>query len=255
MFRREKRRTASIFSRSAAQIIVFQWVSLIRRSDVAWNYGDTPAFIFFVQPCSPPIAPRLRGRFGRPRRRDLAQRGGEAILGAFKLILGLNAHPKSRRGSKISREPQGGVGGQRGLLPDQPLNSRARHSYSAGERVRGKIHRAKEFLAQDLTGMNRGSFLAMAARLSMIVHDLDLLRSLIAPPEYDPPLVVDPDRMLAGEVAGNASRRFPAALIAKRRGVVQSDSFGERLWRRRSETPLERAAAAKSARRTWAESF
>ena len=177
--------------------------------------------------------PRLRGRFGRPRRRDLAQCGGEAILGAFKFILSLNAHPKCWRGPKISGEPQSGVGGQRGLLPDQPLNSCARHSYSTGDRVRGKIHRAKEFLAQDLTRMNRGSFLAMAARLSMIVHDLDLLRSLIAPPEDDPPLVVDPDRMLAGEVA---AQRFQSRMISGQLGPRHCE---------RSEAIHERPPAAR----------
>src|SRR5438132_687546 len=41
----------------------------------------------------------------------------------------------------------------------------------------------------------------MAARLSMVVHDLDLLRPLIAPPKYDPPLVVYSDRIFASEVA------------------------------------------------------
>jgi hypothetical protein len=63
----------------------------------------------------------------------------------------------------------------------------------------------------------------MAARLSMIVHDLDLLRPLIAPPEDDPPLVVDPDRMLAGEVAAQCFQAVPGrrCKIAKRRGVVQ----------------------------------
>ena len=34
----------------------------------------------------------------------------------------------------------------------------------------------------------------------MIVQDLDFLRPLIAPPEYDPPLIVYSDRMLAGEI-------------------------------------------------------
>jgi len=35
----------------------------------------------------------------------------------------------------------------------------------------------------------------------MIVCDLDLLRPAFAPPEYDPPLIVDSDRMLAGQIA------------------------------------------------------
>jgi hypothetical protein len=63
----------------------------------------------------------------------------------------------------------------------------------------------------------------MAAHLSMIIHDLDLLRSLTAPPENDPPLIVYSDRMLAREVPAQsfqsiARRRHK---ITKHCGVVQ----------------------------------
>ena len=71
--------------------------------------------------------PRLGGRFRPRRRRDLTECDGKAVLSAFKFILSLDAHRKNGRGPKIAGEPEGGVGGQRGLLPDQPLNSRARH--------------------------------------------------------------------------------------------------------------------------------
>src|SRR5262249_41513570 len=39
-----------------------------------------------------------------------------------------------------------------------------------------------------------------SSHLSMVVRYLDLLRPLIAPPEYDPPLIIYSDRMLASEV-------------------------------------------------------
>src|SRR5207248_8262457 len=45
--------------------------------------------------------------------------------------------------------------------------------------------------------------------LSMIVHDLDLLRPLIAPSEYDPPLIVYSDRMLPARSPRKASSRLP----------------------------------------------
>jgi hypothetical protein len=35
----------------------------------------------------------------------------------------------------------------------------------------------------------------------VIVDDFDILRSGFSPPEYDPPLIVDSDRVLAGQVA------------------------------------------------------
>src|SRR5262249_24609117 len=67
----------------------------------------------------------------------------------------------------------------------------------------------------------------MAARLSMIIHDLDFLRPLIAPPEYDPSLVVYSDRMLTNEVPSQsfqpvARRRHK---ITKHCGVVQLHQF------------------------------
>ena len=61
----------------------------------------------------------------------------------------------------------------------------------------------------------------------MIVHDLDLLGSRFAPPEYDPPLIVDSDRMLTGEVA---SQRLQAISwwcgeIAEHGSVVELHQF------------------------------
>src|SRR5262249_48611882 len=40
----------------------------------------------------------------------------------------------------------------------------------------------------------------MVACLSMIIHDLDFVRPLIAPAKHDAPLIVDPDRILSSEV-------------------------------------------------------
>jgi len=61
----------------------------------------------------------------------------------------------------------------------------------------------------------------------MIVHDLDLFRPLIAPPEHDPPLIVYSDRMLASEVPSQGFQ--PVARrghkITKRCGVVQLHQF------------------------------
>jgi hypothetical protein len=57
--------------------------------------------------------------------------------------------------------------------------------------------------------VSQGGFLAMAACPSMIVHDLDLLRSFIGPSEHDPPLIVDPDRMLTGEVPSQGFQAVP----------------------------------------------
>src|SRR5215831_5895758 len=84
---------------------------------------------------------------------------------------------------------------------------------------------------------------------SMKIHDLDLLRSLIAPPEYDPPPIVYSDRMPPARSPRKASRRYPG-------GATRSPSiwrclvapvFGGRPWRRPSETPLAHIAAGAQA--------
>lgn len=61
----------------------------------------------------------------------------------------------------------------------------------------------------------------------MIIDDLDFFRPLIAPPEYDPPLIAYSDRMLASEVP---SQSFQAVVrrhhkITKHSGVVQLHQF------------------------------
>ena len=57
----------------------------------------------------------------------------------------------------------------------------------------------------------------------MIVNDLDLLRSVIRPSKYDPPLVIYPDRVLAREVTPQSlqavSRR--CSEIANHGGIVE----------------------------------
>ena len=57
----------------------------------------------------------------------------------------------------------------------------------------------------------------------MIVHDLYLLGSPVAPPEYDPPLIVDSDRMLAGQIAsqGLQSVSWRRGKIAEHGRVVE----------------------------------
>jgi hypothetical protein len=77
---------------------------------------------------------------------------------------------------------------------------RVRGADSTSHRLRREVQGAKEFLAQDLAGMNRGKFLGRAACLSMVIHDLNFPRPLIAPPEHDPALIVYSDRMLSRQV-------------------------------------------------------
>jgi len=85
----------------------------------------------------------------------------------------------------------------------------------------------------------------------MIIHDLDLLRPLIAPPEYDPPLIVYSDRMPAHEVPSQsfqsvARRRHE---ITKRCGVVQLDQLSAGDPRNVRWKPLGNASLLENQRR------
>jgi hypothetical protein len=85
----------------------------------------------------------------------------------------------------------------------------------------------------------------------MIIHDLDLLRPFVAPPEYDPPLIVHPDRMLACEVASQRFQAVPRRRgeIAEHRGVVQLHQLSASDVGDVGRKPLGNASALQNQRR------
>src|SRR5215467_1418197 len=79
----------------------------------------------------------------------------------------------------------------------------------------------------------------------MIVDDLDFLRSRFIPSEYDAPLIVDPNRMLAGEIASQSFQPVPRrhGQIAQADGVVELYQFtpgdlGYVRWKSLRDPPL-----------------
>src|SRR3990172_5602435 len=85
-----------------------------------------------------------------------------------------------------------------------------------------KAEGLKELLAQHLARMDR-SHLVHGIVLSVIVHDLHLLRPGVGPDEAQPPLVVDADAVLPGAIA---LQRFEpicrrCAQIPQLRGVIE----------------------------------
>src|SRR5262245_59812195 len=85
----------------------------------------------------------------------------------------------------------------------------------------------------------------------MTIHDLDLVRSLITPAEYDPPLIVNSDRMLASQVASQgfqsiARRRHK---ITKRCGIVQLHQLSAGDFGSTRRKPLGNASLVENQRR------
>ena|SRR5436190_24388449 len=78
----------------------------------------------------------------------------------------------------------------------------------------------------------------------MIVDDLYVFGSIVRPPKYDPPLIVYPDRMPAGETASQGfqavSRR--GSKIAQQGSVVQLYQFAASDLGNVSREPLRNAS-------------
>ena len=85
----------------------------------------------------------------------------------------------------------------------------------------------------------------------MMVHDLDLFWSLIAPAEYNSPLIVYSDRMLSGEVPSQCLQAVPRQRneVTERCGVLRGASLRRAALAVSVGNPLERVAAGESARR------
>src|SRR5262245_34709261 len=64
----------------------------------------------------------------------------------------------------------------------------------------------------------------------VIIHDFDFLGSGLGPPEHDPPLVVNSDRVFAGEASLQSfklvSRRY--CQVGQNDSVIQLDQFSTR---------------------------
>src|SRR5262245_172139 len=100
-------------------------------------------------------------------------------------------------------------------------------------------------------GWTGGSFLTMATRLSMIIHHLDLLRPLLCPPEHDPPLIVDADRVLAGEVPSQSFQSVARRChkITEPCGIVQLHQLSPSDLGNIGRKPLGNAPLAEDQRR------
>jgi len=80
----------------------------------------------------------------------------------------------------------------------------------------------------------------------VVVHDLDLVRIAAMPPEADPPLVVDPDAVLACAITAQPFQAVSgrhAKIVQSRRGIQHPELSQGHLLHPRSEPanrpPLE----------------
>src|SRR6266540_1260083 len=81
-------------------------------------------------------------------------------LGRLQLVTSLKVDPEIRRGAEITREAEGGVGGDAAAAEHDVVDPRPRHLDGLRQRIDADLHRLQEILAQDFAWMNERQSLA-----------------------------------------------------------------------------------------------
>jgi len=105
----------------------------------------------------------------------------------------LGVEPKVRRRPERLRKTQRCVGRNTALTVYDLVQARVRHTDPFRESGLRKPERNEEFLNEDLAGGDGANVLA-------IVHEFNVDRAGLGPPEANAVLVVDANRMLSGSV-------------------------------------------------------
>jgi hypothetical protein len=118
-----------------------------------------------------------------------------------KFVVSLQVHPELRRCSEVSSQPHRGVRSDATLSVDDLVDPAGWHPDRHGELVLRDAKALDEVLQENLTRVNRQHHVLYAAQVgslpSVIVNELDLLRTRLGPHEADPPPRVDTDAVLA----------------------------------------------------------
>jgi hypothetical protein len=127
------------------------------------------------------------------------------------VVLGLQVQPEAGLHAKKQPQTKRGVRRDGALAIHQFADPAWRDIHVGSELTGTDAHGLHEILQQDLARMDFLEQLGHVAFL-VVVHDLDVVRSVRLPDEADPPLVVDADAMLPLRSAFSASNRFPSGI-------------------------------------------
>jgi hypothetical protein len=140
----------------------------------------------------------------------------QATPGNVEVVVGLQVDPKLWRRAEIASQAQSRVGCNGAPAENDIIDSRAGYLDCVGKLIDADAHGGQELIAQNLTRMHRrqaptrmdiGEIDPPAVDLlaldghglhsSVIVDDFNVPRLTVSPNEANPPLIIDPNAVLA----------------------------------------------------------
>jgi hypothetical protein len=142
----------------------------------------------------------------------------QPVSGNLKVVMRLEVEPALGVSPEELRQPQGSIRRDGSLSGNNFPNSSLRNTDGFCQPVLSDPEGLQEILDQNLSGVNRRHISFHHLLSSMVINDLDILRSAILPDEkYSPPFV-DPDAPLPLSIVGQPFESIPGRDTKKLHG-------------------------------------
>ena len=152
------------------------------------------------------------------------------LPGGAEVVFELEAEPEFGRGPKVSRQAQGGVGGDSPPAAHDIIEARRRDTQCSGELVHAHAQRFENVLADGFAGMGSRYKICHNIIFLMVVGDLHVAGVPILPDKTDAVLVVNSYTVLSlpGAFQGFQAVAGNRRQIAQKSRLVQMDELTER---------------------------
>lgn len=150
----------------------------------------------------------------------------ERVALLFEIESSLEVEPEPLARPEVTREPQRSIGAHRSLAVHDFVDAARRYRNVLREPVLREAEWLEEVGVQHFAGVNGSEFSRGHVVSSVVVHDRDVIRVAVPPDETHPPLVVDPDAVLAGAVAAQLLQtvaRWDAEVVERFRRVDRDE--------------------------------
>jgi len=119
-------------------------------------------------------------------------------LGNSQVVCGLQIQPRARIATEVARKPHGSISTDTAPLAYDVVDARRRHVQGLRQRISAHPERNHKILSQYFAGMNRPhAVLDHHTSPSVVVDDLDVLRTTRRPTKTQAELIVHADGVLA----------------------------------------------------------
>jgi hypothetical protein len=152
------------------------------------------------------------------------------LPGCAEVVFELEAEPEFGRGPKVSRQAQGGVGGDSPPAAHDIIEARCRGAQRFGKLVHAHAQRFENVFADGFAGMGNWYRISHNILFLMVVGDLHVAGVSILPDETDAVLAVNSDAVpsFPGAFQGFQAVAGNRRQIAKGSRPVQMDELTER---------------------------